>query len=235
LIKKHQKSVQLPLINFLKSLRRHYFAIVDKVFPVSYYSQFGEDRILSADVTSDEIRNGIYIDVGSNHPSRISNSYRFYRLGSKGFLVEPNPVFDRLYRYYRSRDTHLKIGISTEAGLLTLYDNGSTAVSGFIPSSSDSLVRGFFPVLPLDALLSVIDSKQIYLLSIDVEGMDANVLLSGSRLLQQVSRVIVEFGDEFEKIDSILSSHGFVLMSRNSTNGIYKRNRLSNLTGTGSR
>jgi FkbM family methyltransferase len=227
--------VLFPLFNFLKSLRRHYFAIVDAVLPVRYYAQFGEDRILSADVTSDEIRYGIYIDVGSNHPSRISNSYRFYRLGSKGFLVEPNPVFERLYRYYRSRDTHLKMGISTGPGLLPLYDNGSTSVSGFIPSSSDSLVKGFFPVLPLDALLSVIDSKQIYLLSIDVEGMDADVLLSGSRLLQRVSRVIVEFGDEFEKIDSILSGHGFALMSRNSTNGIYKRNQSGNLTGSGSR
>jgi FkbM family methyltransferase len=215
--------VKQKFLLFMKSLRRHWMAIVDSLLPNRYYSQFGEDRFLADDISVEERFSGVYIDIGGNHPSRISNTYHFYRLGSSGVLVEPNPIFDRLYRCYRPRDVHLKIGIGSQPGLMPFYDNGSTSVSGFIPASAKLPPQAFFPILPLDSLLSILDSKAVYLLSIDVEGMDADVLLSGPKLLQRVRRVIVEFGENFEKIDEFLSRHGFTMVIETRLTGFIKR------------
>lgn len=219
----HSISVKCAVIERIKTLRRAWLALIDWLRPVGFYSQFGEDQILTLDISPQELKCGIYVDVGSNHPTRISNTYRFYRLGARGILIEPNRVFDRLYRFFRHRDIHLKIGIAAEPRLLPFFDNGSTSVSGFVASGVASPANDFLPVLPLDCVLPIIGSEKIFLLSIDVEGMDDQVLMSGQQLLKRVSRVVIEYGDRLEAIDTLLTNSGFQKLSSNSTNGIYKR------------
>jgi len=52
------------------------------------YSQEGEDLILLR--IFEKKRIGFYVDVGSHHPFRFSNTYLFYRLGWRGINIDAN-------------------------------------------------------------------------------------------------------------------------------------------------
>ena len=82
------------------------------------YSQCGEDILAQGILDQIGIPRPLYMDVGAYDPRHLSNTYRFYRRGCTGLLVEPNPhLFARLKRV-RRRDTCLLAGLSdrTEAG-----------------------------------------------------------------------------------------------------------------------
>lgn len=65
--------------------------------------------------------NGTYVDVGSHHPIKGSNSFFFYLRGWTGVCVDPNPDFKLLYLKYRPNDIFLNIGISDEPGTMEYY------------------------------------------------------------------------------------------------------------------
>ncbi len=71
---------------FQKVLRR-------LVFPDTQvtYSQFGEDLIVRYLFDSLGIARPTYLDIGANHPKFSGNTFGFYKRGSRGVLVEPNP------------------------------------------------------------------------------------------------------------------------------------------------
>lgn len=54
------------------------------------YSQFGED-LLAQEILGYERCDIFYIDIGAFHPISKSNTYIFYKRGSRGMCVEPNP------------------------------------------------------------------------------------------------------------------------------------------------
>ena len=56
------------------------------------YSQCGEDLIVDYILREMSITRPYYLDIGANHPRRLSNTYIFYRRGARGVLVEPNPL-----------------------------------------------------------------------------------------------------------------------------------------------
>jgi hypothetical protein len=56
------------------------------------YSQAGEDKILRLMFQSFEKRNITYLDIGTNDPVSINNTYLFYLNGGGGVCVEPNPT-----------------------------------------------------------------------------------------------------------------------------------------------
>ncbi|MCD7914177.1 MAG: hypothetical protein LUG96_02180 [Tannerellaceae bacterium] len=63
------------------------------------YSQEGEDIVLNFLFENKEGYKGFYVDIGTHHPFRFSNTAYFYKQGWQGINIEPTPgaieVFNR--------------------------------------------------------------------------------------------------------------------------------------------
>lgn len=190
------------------------------------YAQHQEDLLVSQTITDDDIRNGVYVDVGANHPTVLSNTFLFYRKGGSGIVIEPNRAFKRLYSWFRPRDVFLGIGCAERASLMTFHHHPqSTVFSGFSPGPGAVSHRTeCLPLLPLDSVMPLVGSRPIYLLSVDAEGLDIDVLKGGSRTLERTQRVIVEFGDHQNDIARMLTERGFSITHTTTHNMILERN-----------
>jgi len=63
------------------------------------------------------ITKGRYIDVGANHPTKLSNTYRLYREGFTEIVMEPYCSLLRLHHMIRPNDLHLGIGCGDMSAL----------------------------------------------------------------------------------------------------------------------
>lgn len=78
------------------------------------YSQCGEDLIIDFIFTALKIPNPAYLDIGAHHPTYLSNTYYFYRKGSKGVCIEPDPVLFKEIKKKRKKDVCLNVGIGID-------------------------------------------------------------------------------------------------------------------------
>ena len=192
--------------------------------PRETYAQDGEDRLVASLIGKVDPQEEIYVDIGANHPTRISNTYLFYRQGHSGLVVEPNRSFESLYHKYRPRDTLLQIGCGEQAGLAPFYHNDGSVFSGFGDRSMKTARSSqYLPVLPTDALLPLLGSKRVFLLSIDVEGWNLAVLKSASRLLEVTTCLLIEGEDEEADITAYLQTRNFQLTGRTVYNLVFQR------------
>jgi FkbM family methyltransferase len=147
------------------------------------YSRNFEDVILQrvfADVES-----GCYVDIGASHPVLDSNTYALYRKGWRGICVEPLGYVD-LWNDERIEDIFVNAAAGAAAGETRFHVYRDTPQISTASSATaaawredgrkpDQTVR--VPVLSLTDLLDEhLDGRPIHLLSIDVEGMEKDVL-----------------------------------------------------------
>src|ERR1700704_2090029 len=85
------------------------------------YAQNGEDIIVENILKWLNIDNPVYLDIGTYHPSIISNTYKLYRNGHFGICVEPNPSLYAEIKRVRKRDTCLNVGVSNTFGKAVFY------------------------------------------------------------------------------------------------------------------
>jgi FkbM family methyltransferase len=207
-----------PLIN----AKRFWVAARDALSPVrESYAQHGEDRYIRQQLSGVDLTSGIYVDIGANQPTQISNTYLFYRAGGSGVAIEPNPSLENLYKRFRPRDVFLRIGCSDTSGVLPFKHTVSSVLSGFSDSIQDVVSTEYLPLLPLDQVLENYDYKFIYLLSIDVEGYDLQVLKGAEKTLSNTIFVVIEDTLGQEAILEIMQAHGFVEETRIAPNIIF--------------
>lgn len=158
----------------------------ERLWRVKSYAQHKEDLIL-AELLSDT-RQGFYVDIGAFDPFKFSNTAFFSRRGWTGINIEPMP--DRFQRFTkaRPRDVNLNIGIARETGQATLFRLEPETLTTFV--EKDALQFASLPghrlvdrhQVALMPLRSVLDhhasGRRIDFLSIDVEGMEREVLAS---------------------------------------------------------
>jgi hypothetical protein len=166
----------------------------------------GEDLILQR--IFDWQRSGFYVDVGAHHPTRFSNTYLFYRLGWRGINIDAMPGSMAEFRRRRSRDINLEIPIFKERQRLSYFQFNEPALNGF--SAELSMDRG---ELPDCRILSVMEMEgfplsdvlaqylpescaEIDFLSVDVEGLDRDVLQSNDWGRFRPKIVLVELEDD---------------------------------------
>lgn len=140
------------------------------------YAQAGEDLLL--DALLDHRPTGFYVDVGCNHPTRISNTYRFYRKGWTGICIDANRDFEKHFRRKRPRDVFLQALISVDPGTSQFHvfeENALSSVSGdMLYNNTEQYKLRRVDSLETRTLTDVLDacsaSRHFDLLSIDVEG-----------------------------------------------------------------
>lgn len=148
------------------------------------YSQDAEDLLVDGLLRK---ATGTYVDIGAYHPTLYSNTYALYKKGWSGLVVDPNESMRALYAFFRPRDRFVARGVAGEPSSRTYYRFNDGAYNTFMPEVAERLRSARYPkylgtsevrLLPLRTLLTEEGITSIDFLSIDVEGMDAEVLLS---------------------------------------------------------
>lgn len=146
------------------------------------YSQSKED-IFAAEYFDGAM--GFYIDIGANHPIKLSNTYLLYKKGWKGLTVEPIPYLYRLQKRFRPRDTQLNLGVGETSGKLEFFELLPNALSTFDAVQAAHLIKkGVILMssyeLKVQALAEIFNEnvagQKVDFLSIDTELFDLSVL-----------------------------------------------------------
>ncbi len=151
-----------------------------------------------------DVSQGIYVDVGAYQPWHASNTATFYLDGWSGIAVEPNPTMAALFRQERPRDIVVEAAVAAHEGTATLYSFGAWASSNTLDpdwvssvvSSQNVEVEEEIAVRTI-TLAGLLDEylpkgRTIDLLSVDVEGLDSEVLESNDWSRYRPSIVAVE-------------------------------------------
>lgn len=174
--------VPTPVWQALSSIRQQWFTRYAR----ESYSQEGEDLILEAYLY--QRTSGFYVDVGAHHPKRYSNTYRLYLRGWRGLNIDANPGSMQIFRRIRPRDINVEAAVSSVTQELTYYIFADPALNTFDRelaskwASEKSFITQEVKILPVP-LWKLLDqyvppNVAIDLLSVDVEGLDYDVLQS---------------------------------------------------------
>jgi FkbM family methyltransferase len=150
------------------------------------FAQHKEDIELMRLLAQAEAR-GPYVDVGCNHPFKLSNTYLLYLNGWRGICVDPLPRFERLFRRWRPQDRFECAAVGEHPGELTLFEFESDVLSTLESTLAAAYerqgnrLRRRTPVQirPIDAILEQHRVQApVSLLSIDIEGQELTALKS---------------------------------------------------------
>lgn len=150
------------------------------------YAQYGEDTLLRAVFARyPSSYKGFYVDIGAHHPMRFSNTRLFYEQGWSGICVDPLPGLAKEFARWRSRDRFVQVGVAAEEGEMVYHMFDESAMNTCSERVATQCVlplvdRQHVKVMPCSRLLAqyLPPGRTIDILSVDVEGMDAEVLRS---------------------------------------------------------
>ncbi len=193
----------------------------------------GEDLIIADLFKHLGVKKPTYIDIGAYHPVYGSNTYYFYRLGSRGVLVEPNSQMCLKSRSARPRDVCIDAGVGRDDGSIDFYsftrDTRNTfskeealswqKTSGEVPTISkkkvvsiNKLINDFFPDSSPD------------LVSIDTEGYELEILNGfdwSSMPKVFCIETVSSSGINNDEVSVLMGKHGYRLVGKTKVNEIY--------------
>jgi FkbM family methyltransferase len=172
------------------------------------YSQVGEDLQIAYYLGRGE---GVhYIDVGCLWPIQHSNSYYFYERGGRGLCLDANPEVADEFAAKRPRDVFLNRAIGLERASLTYYMHENPVFNTLSDERAERSRRKSrtrpgrrrvreisVPVTTLDEAVAASNAVEILdgrldFLSVDVEGLEEEVLQSFGFNLLRPTLVVVE-------------------------------------------
>jgi len=201
------------------------------------YAQEGEDRILLRIFEARGV--GFYVDVGAHHPTRFSNTHLLYLDGWRGINIDAMPGSMRAFDKARPDDVNLEMGVAEALGTLRYHMFNEPALNSFSAEVAQAheedprfrVVRTVeLPVMPLAAILErhAPQGVKIDLLSVDVEGLDLEVLRSNNWGRHRPTVVCVEAwheGDGHLATDEFLRAQGYVPAARTHNTQLYQVER----------
>lgn len=205
------------------------------------YSQQGEDIVLFhvlRDVL--KVNPPTYMDVGAAHPVRSNNTYLLYGTGGHGVLVEPNPMFAKLLREKRPRDTVVEAGIGvTSAEAADYYEikdapmlnTFSAEQAAYLQKTGKAVERVVkMPLININRVISKYLGKTPDLVSTDIEGFDYAVLQSLDLSAYRPGVICAEgvpmySPSEQSDLARYLLANGYVIRGGSTVNTIYVDSR----------
>jgi len=196
------------------------------------WSQGGEDIIIGCYLPRGG-RACEYLDIGAGEPKQGSNSYRFYKAGSHGILIEANPFLVHKLRKSRPKDKVIQAACGEAPRTMPFHIFDTWQLSTADPRRLKTLVdEGIRPEKTIAvegitiALLNVTaDPSSATFLSVDVEGNDLDVL-RGNNWDTYCPRVVCVEDFEFDatsdsEIHTLLTERGYKLEGRALYSSIY--------------
>jgi FkbM family methyltransferase len=194
------------------------------------YSQEGEDLVLQR--LFGEKNDGVFVDVGAHHPFRFSNTCLLYRQGWRGINIDAMPGSMALFKRYRPRDINLELGVSAERREAEFFIFNEAALNTFDEALARQREAAGWPItavkrvecLPLSDILTrelpKLGVDGIDLLTIDVEGLDFEVLRSNDWSKYRPRALVVEIldhdlsGAAHSDIGQFCADHGYISFAK---------------------
>jgi hypothetical protein len=173
--------------NFIQTTELNFILYCIYSFLISkfrkFFSQTGEDKLISKYLPE---MKGKYIDIGSGQPVRGSNTYFLYKKGWSGHLIDPLRFNLRLSKIFRKRDIKMEGLVSSQTEVLKFYEFYPGEYSTTVSEVADNLIKRNIKLknvyelkgFPLSSLQISMTPFEPTLISIDVEGLDFDVLKS---------------------------------------------------------
>jgi FkbM family methyltransferase len=220
--------------------KKYHVDIVNYIdgFSVKSYSQEGEDMLLRRLYDNMNYK-GFYVDIGAHHPMRFSNTFFFYKRGWNGINVDAMPGSMRLFDEKRSRDINLEYPIYSKNKMLTYFAFEEPALNTLSEDLANKIIFEskckllFKKEIKTVTLEEIFDKylpidKKIDFLSIDVEGLDFDVLLSNNWTKYVPKIILIEAYSSTVKdilkseIYVYLYSLGYELIAKTPNTAMYK-------------
>ncbi|MCX7954917.1 MAG: FkbM family methyltransferase [Bacteroidales bacterium] len=198
------------------------------------FAQNGEDLLLNKYFQG--VKSGFYVDIGSNHPIILNNTYFFYRRGWRGITIEPNKQFNYLYKLFRPKDIHINEFVSDKEEYCYYYyfkEHVFNCLSENNLESKEIIHKIKVKTVPFDKVVNPFLEKieSFNLLSIDIEDKSSCILNTLIKLIRLPEVILIEF--DYFTIDDILNSQenrllqdlGYELFSVVFKNLFYKKTK----------
>ena len=166
---------------------------------------------------------GVFIEVGANHPVQENQTWFLEQQGWSGILIEPNPELFKLLCEQRPRSQVIQAAVGAQMGEVDLLIGVNHLHSTLAPVLGDPLsaekVR--VPLRTLDSIIAKSGIKKIDFLSIDVEGMELQVLLGLNLEKHRPELILLEEHRRDYAKHFHLRRHGYRLVRRTGRNNWY--------------
>ena len=202
-----------------------------------YYNKYTKKSysISNVDLVIDRmfanINNGIYVDVGCNHPIKFNNTYLLYKRGWKGINVDFDSKSIEEFKKYRPKDYSIKKIVSNDEETKDIYIYHEKSA---INTLSKDLVD-YRETKPKEirkekstTLGKIIDAspfkgKKINLISIDIENHEYETLKNFDFDKYKADVIVTEWTDITQKrleiynqsIEQVLKSKLYNLLTEN--------------------
>lgn len=204
------------------------------------YAQEGEDRVLLR-FLEDKV-SGFYVDIGAHHPIRFSNTFLYYQKGWNGINIDAMPGSMEAFNSLRPRDINLQLPISSKKQLLKYYSFNEPALNTFSEEEAKKKdgLRSYriiqiieMETLPLSDVLDeyLLPNQKIDFMSIDVEGLDFEVLKSNNWEKYMPEIILIEsLTNSLEKIHEnqvyiFLKSRGYSIVAKTFNTLFFKKDK----------
>ena len=187
------------------------------------YSQFGEDVLLWQHFGGK--RNGFFVEAGANHPTIASQTWLFEQNGWKGILVEPIAEKYELIRQQRpgSQVVHLALGAPEQRGRARFNVAAENdGLSGLVVNAEVTVKHvEEVEVRTLDDVLAEAGNPKLDLVSIDVEGLELQVLRGFDLKRHRPAVLLVEDHLQRMGVHRHIVENGYRLVKRTGCNNWY--------------
>lgn len=196
-------------MKILSLMRAIYKAYISPSKPKKSYSQFSEDLLILLFLRNISAEK-YYVDIGCHHPRRGSNTYSLYKKKWKGLLVDLE--FEKVLacRLARPRDKVVLAAVSDKERQVDIYSPQNFSTNTTIKIAGLSNQDGYKKIgqITTKTLNKILDEnkvpKNFGLLSIDVEGVDFEVLKSLNLADYKPSVICIECWESSDGINAIL-------------------------------
>lgn len=161
-----------------------------------------------------DVVKGRYLEIGGYHPTRLSNTYRLYKKGWTGVVVEPNPDVKNLFSKIRPKDKFLNIGISENGGYIKYYKYLIPALNSFNYLKSEHKIVETINIKT--KTIKEVVTENFDFVSIDTEGFDAIILDNWPWGKFRPQVICVE-----QNVENILTKQGYLIAFKTDYNTIF--------------
>lgn len=171
-----------------QAIKKIVYSIIPPPYIPPSYSQAGEDAILRFLFADKKMQKISYLEIGTNIPDIGNNTYLFYKKGSRGVCVEADkmliPRIEKMRPGDKILNTGVAVGTDKEA---EFYIFDCLGISTFDKEEAERRVAyGTYkiietitvPLININTLIEKNFDNYPDLLSIDIEGLDFQVLKS---------------------------------------------------------